>query len=83
MTEQDLGSKPFEEIALSPEDYANLVEIVSWVNQVIYRQYPNFPQLSIEQLKVIPNIAAVRMQVRTKICILFSYKKLAIQHNLQ
>ena len=35
MTERNLGSQPFKEVSLSPEDYANMVEIVSWVNRGI------------------------------------------------
>lgn len=62
MTEQDSGSKPYQERPLAPEDYADLVEIVSWVNQVATRNYHDITPLGTEQVKIVPTIAEVEQK---------------------
>ena len=58
MTEQ-AGPKPYKELPLTPEDYANLVEIVSWVNDVSAQNYPDITPLTVEQIKIVPSVAEV------------------------
>lgn len=57
MQERDQGQIPFQEISLAPEDYANIAEIVTLVNQVVSRQYRNFRPLEIGHVKFVPNLS--------------------------
>lgn len=57
MKDREPSSNPYRERSLSPEDYADIVEMLSWVNKVVERQYPNAPLLDPSQVKVVPNLA--------------------------
>lgn len=50
------GQKPVPEKPLSPDDYASLANIVSWVNTCLERNYPGLvAPLALDQIKIVPD----------------------------
>ncbi|MCR4324667.1 MAG: hypothetical protein NUV69_03185 [Candidatus Curtissbacteria bacterium] len=56
MKDQEAGPSQPQEILLAPEDQADIARIVSWVNTNLRRHYPDAPELSVDQVKVVPDL---------------------------
>lgn len=69
------GSNRYGERSLSPEDFANIVEIVTWVNQIIQKQYPTAQPLNIDQVKIVHNLSEVEGAIAKEVLHSFFLQK--------